>query len=188
MNCSTPDSPVLYYLLELAQTHVHWVGDAIQPTCPQSSPAAHHHQAESEWTALNPNTSQAGSRSKSPTLPDCLPLLFCYSALDHTHSWPHKSSVPSSLGSGKWETGHQVSLHSMVAPASWSPIAPVLHSRVQSPIYILSLLWSNHTGLFAILQAPPSPQVCIYLSKSHSLFIHFTTNSLGVVYSRLLVG
>ena len=28
MDCSTPDSPVLHYLLEFAQIHVHWVGDA----------------------------------------------------------------------------------------------------------------------------------------------------------------
>ena len=31
---SMPDFPILHHLLELAQTHVHWVGDAIQPTCP----------------------------------------------------------------------------------------------------------------------------------------------------------
>ena len=30
--------PVLHYLLELAQTHVHWVDDAIQPSHPLSSP------------------------------------------------------------------------------------------------------------------------------------------------------
>ena len=28
MDCSTPGFPVLHHLLELAQTHVHWVGDA----------------------------------------------------------------------------------------------------------------------------------------------------------------
>ena len=27
MNCGTPGFPVLHYLLELAQTHVHWVND-----------------------------------------------------------------------------------------------------------------------------------------------------------------
>ena len=30
--------PVLHFPLELAQTHVHWVGDAIQPSHPLSSP------------------------------------------------------------------------------------------------------------------------------------------------------
>ena len=39
MNCSTPGFPVLHYLLELAQTHVHWVNDAIQPSHPLSSPS-----------------------------------------------------------------------------------------------------------------------------------------------------
>ena len=34
MNYSTPGFPVLHYLLEFAQIHVHWVGDAIQPSHP----------------------------------------------------------------------------------------------------------------------------------------------------------
>ena len=48
-DCSTPGSSVLYYLPEFAQIHVHWVGDAIQPShpllppfssCPQSFQAS----------------------------------------------------------------------------------------------------------------------------------------------------
>ena len=39
MDCSTPGSPVLHYLPEFAQTQVHWVGDAIQPSHPLSSPS-----------------------------------------------------------------------------------------------------------------------------------------------------
>ena len=35
---SRPGFPVLRHLLELAQTHLHWVGDAIQPSSPLSSP------------------------------------------------------------------------------------------------------------------------------------------------------
>ena len=34
MDCSTPGFPVLHYLLEFAQTHVHLVSDAIQPSHP----------------------------------------------------------------------------------------------------------------------------------------------------------
>ena len=34
---STPDFVLFYHLLELAQTHVHWVCDAIQPSHPLSS-------------------------------------------------------------------------------------------------------------------------------------------------------
>ena len=34
MDCSIPEFPVHHQLLELAQTHVYWVGDAIQPSPP----------------------------------------------------------------------------------------------------------------------------------------------------------
>ena len=37
MDCSTPSLPVHHQLLESTQTHVHWVGDAIQPFHPLSS-------------------------------------------------------------------------------------------------------------------------------------------------------
>ena len=37
MDCSTPVFPVLHYFLEFAQTHVHWVNDAIQPSHPVTS-------------------------------------------------------------------------------------------------------------------------------------------------------
>ena len=46
MNCSTPDLPIHHQVLELAQIHVHQVGNAIQPSavpfssCLQSSPAS----------------------------------------------------------------------------------------------------------------------------------------------------
>ena len=39
MDCSKPGFPVLHYLLEFAQIHAHWVGDAIQPSHPLSSPS-----------------------------------------------------------------------------------------------------------------------------------------------------
>ena len=34
MNCSTPGFPVLHYFPEFAETHVHGVSDAIQPSHP----------------------------------------------------------------------------------------------------------------------------------------------------------
>ena len=39
MNRSTPGLPVHHQLLEFTQTHVHRVGDAIQPAHPLSSPS-----------------------------------------------------------------------------------------------------------------------------------------------------
>ena len=45
MDCSTPGCPVHYQLPEFTQAHIHWVGDAIQPShrlssCLQSFPAS----------------------------------------------------------------------------------------------------------------------------------------------------
>ena len=36
-DCSKPDTPVFHHLLEFAQTHVHWVSDAINHLVPFSS-------------------------------------------------------------------------------------------------------------------------------------------------------
>ena len=38
MNCSTPGLPIHHQVSEFTQTHVHWVGDAIQPSHPLSFP------------------------------------------------------------------------------------------------------------------------------------------------------
>ena len=55
-NCSTPGFPVLYHLLEFAQTHVHWVSDAIPPSqslSPSSPPALSlvQHQSLFQWVS-----------------------------------------------------------------------------------------------------------------------------------------
>ena len=54
MNRSTPGLPVHHQLLELTQTYVHWVGDAIQPSHPLSSPSRlapnpSQHQSLFQW-------------------------------------------------------------------------------------------------------------------------------------------
>ena len=57
MNCSTPGFPALHCLLEFAQTHVHWVDDAIQPSHPllpssPSPPALNsQHQGLFQWVS-----------------------------------------------------------------------------------------------------------------------------------------
>ena len=58
MDCSTPGLPVHHQLPEFMQTHVHRVGDAIQPSHPLSSPSppAHNlsqHQVFSNESALH---------------------------------------------------------------------------------------------------------------------------------------
>ena len=54
MNYSTPGLPVHHKLLEFTQTHIHRVGDAIQPSHPRSSPSPpapnpSQHQSLFQW-------------------------------------------------------------------------------------------------------------------------------------------
>ena len=56
MDCSTPGLPVHHQLPEFTQTHVHWVGDAIQPSHPLSSPSfpafnLSQHQDHFKWVS-----------------------------------------------------------------------------------------------------------------------------------------
>ena len=43
MDCSMPGLPVHHQFPEFTQTHVHWIGDAIQPSHPLSSPSPSSH-------------------------------------------------------------------------------------------------------------------------------------------------
>ena len=56
MNRSTPGLPVHHQCLESTQTHGHWVGDAIQPSYPLSSPSSpalnlSQHQGLFKWVS-----------------------------------------------------------------------------------------------------------------------------------------
>ena len=55
MNCSKPGLPVHHHLPEFTQTHVHQVGDAIQPSHPLSSPFP---------PAPNPSQHQSSEKAK----------------------------------------------------------------------------------------------------------------------------
>ena len=57
-NGSVPAFPVLHYLPEFSQTHVHWVGDAIQPCHPLSPPSPptpnpSQHQGLFQWVSID---------------------------------------------------------------------------------------------------------------------------------------
>ena len=75
-DCITPGYPVLHYLLKLAQIHVHWVSDSIQPSHPltPSSPFAFNlsqHQSLFQWvSSLHHVTSQSiGVSASASVLP-----------------------------------------------------------------------------------------------------------------------
>ena len=56
MDCSMTDLPVHHQVPESTQTHVHWIGDAIQPSHPLSSPSPpsfnlSQHQSLFKWVS-----------------------------------------------------------------------------------------------------------------------------------------
>ena len=56
VDCSTPGLPVHHHLPESTQTHVHWVGDAIQPSHPLLTPSLpafnlSQHQGLFQWVS-----------------------------------------------------------------------------------------------------------------------------------------
>ena len=57
MDCSMPGFPVLHHLPEFSQTHVHWLGDAFQPSHPLSSPSPDfnlsQHRGLYQWVVLH---------------------------------------------------------------------------------------------------------------------------------------
>jgi len=58
MDCSMPGFSVRHHLPELAQTHVHWVSDAIQPSHPLLSPSPpafnlSQHQGLFQWVSYS---------------------------------------------------------------------------------------------------------------------------------------
>ena len=51
MDCNTPDFPVFHHLPELAQTHIHWVGDDTQPSYPPLAFNLSQHRGLFQWVS-----------------------------------------------------------------------------------------------------------------------------------------
>ena len=74
INCSMPGLPILHYLPEFAQIHIHWVNDAIQPFHPLSPPSpsalnASQHQSLFQcqlFTSAGPGIGASASASILP--------------------------------------------------------------------------------------------------------------------------
>ena len=72
MNRSTPGLPVYHQLPEFTQTHAHWVGDAIQPSHPLSSPSPpapnpSQHQGLFQWVNSSHEVAQLAQSNSHQT-------------------------------------------------------------------------------------------------------------------------
>jgi len=107
---STPGFPVLHYFLEFAQTHVHCINDAIQPSHPVSSPSPpalnlSQHQGFFQWVgslirwpkyysvsfSISPSNELSGLMSFRTNWFDLLAVQGTLNSLLQHHSW--KASI-----------------------------------------------------------------------------------------------
>ena len=87
MDCSMPGFPVHHQLLDLAQTHVHQVSDAIQPSHPLLSPSSpafnlSQHQGLFQWVSSSHQVAKVLSFSISPSNEYSGPISFRMDWLD----------------------------------------------------------------------------------------------------------
>ena len=81
MNRSTPGLPLLHHLPEFAQTHVHWLGDAIQPFYPLLSPSPpafylSQHQGLFQWVNISHQVAILETSASASVLPMNIHLWF----------------------------------------------------------------------------------------------------------------
>ena len=74
MNRSTPGLPVHQQLPEFTQTHIHWVGDAIHPSHPLSSPSPpalnlSQHQGLFKWVSSSHQVTKVWVSASASVLP-----------------------------------------------------------------------------------------------------------------------
>ena len=97
-DCSTPCLPVHHQFPEFTQTHVHWIGDAIQPSHPLSSPSPpvfslSQDQGLFKWVSSSHQVAKIGVSASTSVLPiniqDWFPLgLTDLSSRDSQESHP----------------------------------------------------------------------------------------------------
>ena len=107
MNRSMPGLPVYHQLLDFTQTHVHWVGDAIQPTnlllspfssCLQSFPTSGSFQMSQLFASGSQSIGISASASVLPVnIQDWFPWSPCSPRDSQESSTPQFKSISSSV-------------------------------------------------------------------------------------------
>ena len=148
MNCSMPGFPVLHYLLEFAQTHVHWVSNPIQPSHPLSPPSPHalnlsQHQSLFQWvSSLHQDSCRENIVAHSSSLPAAAKSLqSCPALCNPIDGSPPGSPVPGILQARTLE---------------WVPISFSNAGKWKVKVKSLSCVRLLTTPWTAAHQAPPS--------------------------------
>ena len=170
MDCIMPGLPVHHQLPEFTQTHVHWIGDAIQPSHPLSSPSPpafnlSWHQGLFQWVTSSPSGCQSCHLFlASSSSVKSIPFLFFIVPI---FAW----NVP------------LVSLiflkRSLVFPFLLFPSISLCWSPRKTFLSLLAILW-NSAFKWVYLSFSPLPSATLLFSAiwkassdNHFAFLHF---------------
>ena len=135
MDCSTPGLPVRHQLPEFTQTHVHWVGDTIQPSHPLSSPSppapnpSQHHEGANWVGVSSPNEGGRGPVGREEWQGHSMwgPALSCSQVLPRPCRGGHRSMLlpplTRSVPTAEW----------LAVPATLPPPRPALALTPTNP-------------------------------------------------------
>ena len=172
VDCSAPGLPVHHQLLEFTQTHVHWVGEAIQPTHPLSSPSPpafslSHHQSDVteqlNWIDVTVNKCQ---RKKSKSYPLC--LSYCLLTVSPSFYEPLDSSRGASTGLEAWAGWVPFS-------ASWELKPAFYFLQTQSPCSFIQLQWAETAKILVSNNTTNLIIRLIWITSMQSLLIRLTS-------------
>ena len=133
MGHSTPGFPVHHQLPESTQTHVHWVGDAIQPSHPLSSPSPptlclFQHQGVFKWVSSSHQVAKVLEfQLQHQSFKWIIRILLLLSRLVmssclHPHELQHARLLRPSLFPGVCSNSHPLS--QWCHPTMWSSVNP----------------------------------------------------------------
>ena len=146
MNCSMPGFPDLYYLPEFAQTHVHWVGDAIQPSHPLPSPSPptfnlSQHQGLLHWVSC--------SHQVATVLELQLQSFQWIFRVDFLQDWLVGSSCSPRDSQESSPTPQFKSINSLVLSFPYGPTLTSIHDYWKSHSFdYLDLSWQTDVSAF----------------------------------------
>ena len=150
MNRSTPGFTVHHQLPELTQTHVRWVGDAIQPSHPPSSPSpsAFNLSPASGSFPMSQLFASGGQSTGVSASASVLPMSI--------QDWFPLGSVRIRLG---WSPCSPRDSQKVFSPAPWFESISLLHGPALTSIHDLG---ENHSiECTDLCQQSPNPFVCL---------------------------
>ena len=175
MKCSTPCFPVLHYLLDFAQTYVHWVADGIQPShLSLTSPALvlSQHQGLFQWVCFSHQVAKVLQRQLQH---QSFQWEFRVDSLQCWRVWSACCPRDSQESS---PTPQLESIRSLVLSLLYDPILTSLHDNWKTRKFD----YTEHVGkvmslLFNIL----SRFVIAFLSRSQRLLISWLQSPSAVI-------